>query len=152
MSPQRGGGPLQSSEGVASRDLKHHNQRMHKNTSSRAFARLQRTSMTREEVLVWSIIRKQQLGVRFRRQLPIGPYFAAFACLSPKLIVEVDGGHHGDEKDKRRDAYMRQKGWHVVRLWNNEVRSNLDGVQARLQPTLDSLRAQNPLAAARQSP
>ncbi|MGB1147674.1 MAG: DUF559 domain-containing protein, partial [Alphaproteobacteria bacterium] len=44
---------------------------MHKNTSSRAFARLQRTSMTREEVLVWSIIRKKQLGVRFRRQLPI---------------------------------------------------------------------------------
>ena len=108
--------------------------------------------MTREEVLVWSIIRRQQLGVRFRRQLPIGPYFADFACLSPKLIVEIDGGHHGDQRDKRRYAYMKQHGWHVVRLWNNEVRSNLDDVQARLQTVIESLRAQTPLAAARRSP
>ena len=139
-------------EGVARSVPKPHNQRMHRITSPRAFARLQRTSMTREEVLVWSIIRRQQLGVRLRRQLPIGPYFADFACLSPKLIVEIDGGHHGDQRDKRRDAYMKQHGWHVVRLWNNEVRSNLDGIQAYLQTTLDSLKAQNPLAAARRSP
>ncbi|MEX1125010.1 MAG: DUF559 domain-containing protein [Acidimicrobiia bacterium] len=47
------------------------------------------------ERLVWSHLRHNQLGVRFRRQHPIGPYIADFTCLSHRIVVEVDGSQHG---------------------------------------------------------
>ncbi|MEZ0223250.1 MAG: endonuclease domain-containing protein [Alphaproteobacteria bacterium] len=78
-------------------------------------------------------IRREQLGVRFRRQLPIGPFFADFACLELKLVIEVDGGQHSEsQSDERRTKYLSGLGWIVVRFWNNDVLENTEGVIAHL--------------------
>ena len=68
----------------------------------------------------------------FRRQAPIGPYFADFAHLGAKLVVELDGAQHGMAPGQRRDAvrgaYLREAGYRVLRFWNNEITDNLEGV------------------------
>jgi very-short-patch-repair endonuclease len=70
-----------------------------------------------------------RLRPKFTRQLPIGPYFADFACRQAKLIVELDGGQHAEsQSDKRRDAFLAQEGWTILRVWNNELDENPDGV------------------------
>ena len=72
------------------------------------------------------------MGVKFRRQHPVGPYFADFACVEQGLIIELDGGQHGTEEgreyDAERTAYMSVAGFKVLRFWNNEVMTNLPGV------------------------
>ena len=71
-------------------------------------------------------------GHHFRRQHPIGPYVADFACVIAKLVVEVDGGTHSTDQeqahDRRRDAYLRRQGWRVCRVWNDDVYRNTEGV------------------------
>jgi very-short-patch-repair endonuclease len=69
-------------------------------------------------------------GVKFRRQHPIGPYFADFACVSRKLVIEIDGDHHAFqvEADARRTSLMEQQGWRVVRFAANETVSNPEGI------------------------
>lgn len=66
------------------------------------------------------------------RQLPIGPYFADFACREAKLIIEVDGATHGEAHelahDTERAEYLILDGWRVIRCWNQDVFENLDGV------------------------
>lgn len=86
-------------------------------------ARELRRDMTLAERKLWGVIRDLQLdGFRFRRQHPIGPYIADFACMEAGLIVEVDGGQHMcAETDRARDAFLREKGFHVLCFWNNEV-------------------------------
>lgn len=96
-------------------------------------ARALRKAMSKSEVILWSHLRRQQLGgYRFRRQVPIGPFIADFACVDLKLVVEVDGATHSDDAeiayDRRRTAYLAEHGWHVWRVWNNEIYENLDGV------------------------
>ena len=96
-------------------------------------ARALRRAMPRSEVILWSRLRRQQLGgYHFRRQVPIGSYIADFACAEVKLVIEVDGATHVTpseiERDTRRTAFLQQEGWHVWRVWNNEVYENLEGV------------------------
>ena len=66
--------------------------------------------------------------MRFVRQHPIGPYIADFACRSLKLVIELDGSQHGGDSDRRRDAFMAVRGYAVLRFWNPDVLSNMDGV------------------------
>ena len=92
-----------------------------------------RREMTRAEVILWSRLRRKALhGLRIRRQHPIGPYIADFACLSLRLVVEIDGATHRSAEemahDKRREAYLRRHGFRVLRFWNTNVYENLDGV------------------------
>jgi very-short-patch-repair endonuclease len=77
-------------------------------------------------------------GVKFRRQHPIGPYFADFACPSRKLIIEIDGDHHAFqvEADARRTSVLEQDGWHVVRFAANEAVSNPEGVWVEIERLL----------------
>jgi very-short-patch-repair endonuclease len=77
-------------------------------------------------------------GVKFRRQHPIGPYYADFACVSRKLVVEIDGGHHAFqvEADARRTSVLAQEGWHVVRFAANEAVSNPEGVWVEIERLL----------------
>jgi very-short-patch-repair endonuclease len=104
---------------------------------ARASAKQLRNQMTKAEVALWSRLRRGAVhGRRFRRQHPIGPYVADFACLPVRLIVEVDGDTHisKDERqyDESRDAYLRNHGWRVLRFWNGDVFENLDGVMERI--------------------
>ena len=81
------------------------------------------------ERLVWSRLRERQIGgFKFRRQVPIGPYFADFACLSERLVVEIDGPHHEDDPDNRKDAYLRDEGYRVMRVSVADVDEYLDDV------------------------
>ena len=82
------------------------------------------------------------MGVRFRRQVPIGPYIADFICHELNLIVEVDGGHHSEnKKDEERTAFLTKEGFEVLRFWNNEVMDNIEGVAEVLK---EKLKAKNP--------
>ncbi len=103
--------------------------RINKEMTSRA--RSLRSSMTDAERLLWRAIRAKQLdGYRFRRQHPIGHYILDFACLDKKCVIELDGGQHQDQVayDERRTLFLKMQGWQVLRFWNNDVMTNLDGV------------------------
>ncbi|HXV24876.1 MAG TPA: DUF559 domain-containing protein [Alphaproteobacteria bacterium] len=91
-------------------------------------ARQMRREPTEAERRLWSKLRNHGLGVRFVRQLPIGPYIADFACRAARLVVELDGGQHGSEYDKRRDTYLAGRGYRVLRFWNPEVLANTEGI------------------------
>src|ERR1700716_3028524 len=90
-----------------------------------------RLEMSRNEWRLWYRLRNRQLmGSKFRRQVPIGPYFADFACLDARLVVEVDGDHHGDQLvyDAKRDRRLSELGFGVLRFWVAEVDENIEGV------------------------
>lgn len=74
--------------------------------------------MTDGERLLWSRLRGKLLGVKFRRQHPLGTYIADFACLDPKLIVEIDGSQHAQQLayDRQRDDFFKQQGFGVLRF------------------------------------
>jgi len=93
-------------------------------------ARELRRTMTDAERQLWRCLRLRQLeGYRFRRQVPIGPYVVDFLCLQARLVVEVDGGQHADAPaDRRRDAFLRRRGFRVLRFWNNQVLAQPDAV------------------------
>ncbi len=96
-------------------------------------ARDLRKNDTEAERRLWEAIRNRRLGgFKFVRQLPVGPYVADFACRERKLIVEVDGATHGSETelrhDERRSAFLQTEGFRVMRCWNDDVFTNLEGV------------------------
>ena len=109
---------------------------MSDHTRKYAQARSFRKKMTLEETLLWQSLRNQSLGVRFRRQHPVGPYILDFACLPLKIAVEADGGHHGSARDLARDAWLSEQGWLVLRFWNNEITGNLSGVIQAIETAL----------------
>ena len=91
-------------------------------------ARLRR-ERTEAEDRFWQVVRNRQLGgFKFRFQHSLWPYVADFACLEAKLIVEIDGGQHGQEADRERTADVEARGFRVIRFWNNDVLTNLEGV------------------------
>jgi very-short-patch-repair endonuclease len=99
-------------------------------------ARALRRKLTNAERLVWWRLRKDVHGLRFRRQHPIGPYIADFACVPARLIIEIDGGTHVSradvDYDRRRDRYLRSQGWLVLRLRNEDVYESLDDCIERI--------------------
>lgn len=88
--------------------------------TSRKFARDARSHMTKGEAFLWQLLRRNGVGARFRRQMPIGPYFADFACPSARLIIEVDGHTHDDDeaqaRDRERQSWLERLGWTVLRF------------------------------------
>jgi len=99
-------------------------------------ARALRSNLTNAEKFLWQRLRLRQLdGRKFRRQRPVGPYIVDFVCLEVKLIIEVDGGQHSDNKvyDGKRDHWLKSQGYRVLRFWNNEVLSNIEGVMEIVQ-------------------
>ena len=105
------------------------------------FARKLRADPTEAEIRLWSKLRRKQLdGFRFRRQQPMGNYIVDFFCPEAGLIIEVDGGQHVDESPVRAD-WLTDRGYRVIRFWNNEVLANTEGV---LETILDALRTSPP--------
>ncbi len=88
---------------------------------------------------LWSELKDRKLGgFKFVRQLPIGNYFADFACREVRLVVEVDGSQHADsEYDRVRDEFMRNAGYSVIRFWSHEVRSQTQAVCETILSALD---------------
>jgi very-short-patch-repair endonuclease len=76
------------------------------------------------------VLRDRRLvGFKFRRQVPVGAYVADFACFEARLIVELDGSQHfGSARDAIRDAELARRGFEVLRVWNNELTHNRNGV------------------------
>jgi len=87
---------------------------------------------------LWQKLRNQQVdGHKFKRQVPLWHYVADFSCAKLKLIVEVDGGqHNGSATDEERTRFLNDKGYEVVRFWNNEILNNIEGVVLSLTLTL----------------
>jgi very-short-patch-repair endonuclease len=86
--------------------------------------------MSDAERRLWYHLRAHRFAdYKFKRQVPIGAYVVDFACLNRKLIVEVDGGQHaGNVRDGKRDAWLKARGFEVMRFWNNDVLKNTTGV------------------------
>lgn len=87
---------------------------------------------------MWTSLRGlKAIGLHFRRQVPIGPYYADFACHHPKLVIEIDGRTHTDAAyDARRDTFMKGEGYRVLRFGNDDVLRELDGVMRAVQHAL----------------
>ena len=102
-------------------------------------ARELRRDSTYPEKICGELLRAHRMdGIKFRRQHPIGPYFADFACVQRKLVIEIDGVHHDDrlEADARRTAFMESEGWRVMRFPASEVIANREGVWAEIEAVL----------------
>ena len=115
-------------------------------------ARSLRREMTEAERVLWRRLRRQQLlDARFRRQVPIGPYIADFACLKARLVIEIDGGQHVEAAayDARRDAFLKREGFTVLRFWNNDVLARVASVMEAIFVALDGVRLQHPPSALR---
>ncbi|MBM4137615.1 MAG: endonuclease domain-containing protein [Nitrospira sp.] len=93
-------------------------------------AKALRKNFTDTERLLWRHLRaKQMKGYKFRRQEPIGSYIVDFVCQEEKIVIEVDGGQHSEqESDFQRDKWLEEQGYKVLRFWNNEVMTNIEGV------------------------
>jgi very-short-patch-repair endonuclease len=92
-------------------------------------ARALRGRMTDAELHLWRHLRRNALGVQFRRQVPIGSFVVDFACLRRKLVIEVDGGQHLENpQDKVRDEWLQAQGYRVLRFWDHEVLKNVEAV------------------------
>jgi len=99
----------------------------------RGNARRLRREMTDAERKLWYAVRAQRLyGMTFRRQVPIGRFIVDFFCPAHRLIIELDGGQHGADEalgyDTQRSAWLAANGYRVLRFWNRELLTNIDGV------------------------
>ena len=99
--------------------------------SAQTFARELRRSATEAERALWRRLRAEKLeGIRLRRQVPVGPYIADFACLKSRLIIELDGSQHFHQAsyDQVRSTFLETQRFRVLRFWNNDVTERCDAV------------------------
>ena len=89
----------------------------------RGYARAMRRAPTDAERALWRLLRDRRFsGYKFRRQTPLGPFIVDFLCFEARLIIEADGGQHGDNaSDIARDAWLIGQGFRVRRFWNIEI-------------------------------
>jgi very-short-patch-repair endonuclease len=105
--------------------------------------------MTDAERKLWQYLRRIPVAqTHFRRQATVGPYFADFACHQQRLIIEVDGGQHNRTDrvlaDAKRSEYLKSQGYRVLRFWNNDVLTNIEGVMESIYATLRRVEAGPP--------
>ena len=112
---------------------------------TRTRARTLRRELTKAESAMWDLLRDfRPYGARFRRETPIGPYIADFAWLAARIVVEVDGDshetNHGRQHDAKRDAFLKDQGFTVLRFDNDQVLDGPDHVfttiETRVTPFL----------------
>lgn len=103
---------------------------------SLAKAKALRTNATDAERRLWYHLRAHRfMGFKFKRQKPVGRYIVDFVCMEQRLIIELDGGQHGESVsyDVRRDKWLSQQGYLVLRFWNNEMMLELESVLERIR-------------------
>jgi very-short-patch-repair endonuclease len=106
-----------------------------------------RKNPTDAERLLWRYLRNRQVrGVRFNFQVPIGPFICDFVARTPKLIIEIDGGQHSLRtlEDARRTFFLEERGYRVIRFWNNDVLENVEGVLSVIEEALTDRPSPNP--------
>jgi primosomal protein N' (replication factor Y) len=103
-------------------------------------ARRLRREMTDAERRLWFFLRDRRLcTAKFRRQHPIGPYTADFACVERRLVVELDGGQHaGGDGDARRTRCLERAGYRILRFWDNDALTRTDDVLGIILQALDA--------------
>jgi very-short-patch-repair endonuclease len=111
-----------------------------------ARARELRNNATAAERALWFRLSARKVaGVRFNRQVPIGPYICDFVSRSAHLVVEIDGGQHGwAEEDAARTHFIEAQGFRVIRFWNNDVLERLEGVVSEIERVLGGMPSPNP--------
>jgi very-short-patch-repair endonuclease len=108
-------------------------------SAKKEFARQLRANMTDAEQQLWRYLRQRQLAdCRFRRQHPVGPFIADFACIEKHLIIEIDGGQHNPVADAGRDVWFERHGWRVLRYWNDDVLGRTADVLADILRVIES--------------
>ena len=109
-------------------------------------ARVLRKTMTKTEIMLWERLRNKQLGVRFKAQHPVERFIADFYCHAAKLVIELDGEIHENQKeyDKGREAEMEKYGIRIVRFRNSEVFENIEDVVERIKTLLEGLKNNPP--------
>lgn len=112
-----------------------------KSRSTISLARGLRSRQTDAERRLWNALRIMHSdGLKFRRQHPIGPYIVDFVNLDRKLVVEIDGSQHNEseaqEADTRRTKWLEAEGYWVLRFWDSDVLTNMDGVFATIRENL----------------
>ncbi|MDH4329937.1 MAG: endonuclease domain-containing protein [Candidatus Moranbacteria bacterium] len=99
-----------------------------------------RNNSTPQEIVLWSRLKRKQLGYKFRRQHSFGKYIVDFYCKEKGLVIEIDGCQHKKDLhqnyDTERTEYLQRKGLKVLRFWNNEINNNLDGVIFKILESL----------------
>jgi very-short-patch-repair endonuclease len=114
---------------------------MKKTSSAISRARSLRKSMTPEEVKLWVQLKALNArGFHFRKQAPLDGYIPDFAEFGHRLIIEVDGSQHGlpsgESLDAKRDAHFRASGFRILRFWNRDINTNMDGVMLTIEEAL----------------
>ena len=104
-------------------------------------ARELRNNATVPERVMWRLLKMfREQGFHFRRQVPIGKYYADFICHKEKLIIEVDGDTHGVDNalvhDEIRTQFLRSRGFRVIRFTNSDVIKNPEGVFFEIEQVL----------------
>jgi very-short-patch-repair endonuclease len=106
-----------------------------------------RNNATKAERALWQHLSNRKLGgVRFNRQVPIGPFVCDLVARSCKLIIELDGGQHAIQKseDADRTEFLERRGYRVIRFWNNDVLTNIEGVVNTIERALSDRPSPNP--------
>lgn len=94
-------------------------------------AKYLRADQTDAEQRLWYHLRAHRfMGLKFKRQKPIGRFIVDFVCMERCLIIELDDGQHTDSvrRDQQRDAWLHGQGYKVLRFWNNDVMQELESV------------------------
>ena len=115
---------------------------MHKyNKNLTKFARYNRRAGNLSEALLWQELKQKKLGVSFTKQKPIGNYIADFYCAEKKLVLEIDGWSHDNkyEYDKSRDEYMKSLGIHVLRIYDIDVKRDMENILIWIKHNIDNL-------------
>jgi very-short-patch-repair endonuclease len=121
--------------------MKKHQHFPHYTSSFIGQARRLRLEMTDAERKLWSRLRRNQMQLHFRRQIPFDQYILDFYCSKANLVIEVDGGQHytkeGIAKDQLRDEYLKQHGLNVLRFSDRDVLLNINGVQQKIYEEIE---------------
>ncbi len=115
--------------------------------STLEYAKDLRKDMTDAELCLWYQLRAHRfMGLKFKRQKPLGSYIVDFVCMEFRLIIELDGGQHATQADydRRRDRWLEGQGFTVLRFWNHEVLQQTDAVLERIRMWVEQKRPSPP--------